>query len=207
VIWPSLYERQRLIILVAGMIAVKGRVQREGEVVHLVANHLTDLSADLAGVGDRDDGFPLPHGSGDEFHHGSPGIDPRSLPPKVPKARDIYVPDLHIDSIKVKTRDLFQVAHWVLSTSSAHVIRVSSGGRVVPAEAYPLVARAASWSSPRNMPPCVCPESCSATPNETASRTYLGWWSSKMTGPFVRPLGRSREDPGLLRDRSIRNDH
>jgi error-prone DNA polymerase len=105
VIWPSLYERQRRIILAAGMIAVKGRVQREGEVVHLVANHLTDLSADLAGVGERDDSFPLPHGRGDEFHHGSPGIDPRSLPPKLPKARDIYVPDLHIDSIKVKTRD------------------------------------------------------------------------------------------------------
>jgi hypothetical protein len=32
---------------------VQGRVQREGEVVHLVANHLTGLSADLAGVGDR----------------------------------------------------------------------------------------------------------------------------------------------------------
>ena len=66
---------------------------------------LTDLSADLAGVGDRDVGFPLPHGGGDEFHHGSPGIDPRSLPPKGPKPRDIYVPDLYIDSIKVKTRD------------------------------------------------------------------------------------------------------
>jgi len=105
VVWPSLYERQRRIILAAGMIAVKGRIQREGEVVHLIANHLTDLSADLAGVGDREDGFPLPHGRGDEFHHGSPGIDPRSLPPKVPKARDIYVPDLHIDRIRVKTRD------------------------------------------------------------------------------------------------------
>jgi hypothetical protein len=65
----------------------------------------TDLSAELATVGERDAGFPLPHGRGDEFHHGSPGIDPRSLPPKGPKPRDIYVPDLHIDSIKVKTRD------------------------------------------------------------------------------------------------------
>jgi error-prone DNA polymerase len=69
---------------------------------HLVANHLADLSADLAGVGDRDDGFPPPHGRGDEFHHSSPGADPRSRPPK---PRDIYIPDLHIDSIKVKTRD------------------------------------------------------------------------------------------------------
>jgi error-prone DNA polymerase len=105
VIWPSLYERQRRIILAAGMIAVQGRIQREGDVVHLIANQLTDLSADLAGVGERDNSFPLPHGRGDEFHHGSPGIDPRSLPPKGPKPRDIYVTDLHIDSIKVKTRD------------------------------------------------------------------------------------------------------
>jgi error-prone DNA polymerase len=64
-----------------------------------------EKAAQLAGVGDRDNSFPLPHGRGDEFHHGSPGIDPRSLPPKGPKPRDIYVPDLHIDSIKVKTRD------------------------------------------------------------------------------------------------------
>ena len=62
-------------------------------------------AAELAAVGERDAGFPLPHGRGDEFHHGSPGIDPRSLPPKGPMPRDIYVPDLHIDSIKVKTRD------------------------------------------------------------------------------------------------------
>jgi error-prone DNA polymerase len=64
-----------------------------------------EKAVQLEGVGDRDDGFPLPHGRGDEFHHGSPGIDPRSLPPKVPKSRDIYLPDLRIDTIKVKTRD------------------------------------------------------------------------------------------------------
>jgi error-prone DNA polymerase len=98
VIWPSLYERQRRIILAAGMFAVQGRIQREGDVVHLVAQHLTDLSAELAGVGDRDDGFPLPHGRGDEFHHGGLGLDPRSLPPKGLSTRDIYIPDLHIAS-------------------------------------------------------------------------------------------------------------
>jgi error-prone DNA polymerase len=61
-----------------------------------------EKASQLAGVGDRDAGFPLPHGRGDEFHHGSLGMDPRSLPPKL---RNIYVADLHIDSIKVKTRD------------------------------------------------------------------------------------------------------
>ena len=105
VIWPTLYERQRRVILSASMIAVRGRIQREGEVVHLVAQQLTDLSSELAAVSDREIAFPLPHGRGDGFHHGSPGVDPRDLPPKGLRTRDIYVPDLHIDSMKVKTRD------------------------------------------------------------------------------------------------------
>jgi error-prone DNA polymerase len=70
------------IILSAGTIDVNGRIRCEGEVV-VVANHLTDLSSDLAGVGDRDDNFPL-RGRSNEFHHGNPGIDARSLRPKVP---------------------------------------------------------------------------------------------------------------------------
>jgi len=105
VVWPKVFERFRRTILSAGMIAVRGRIQREGEVVHLVAQRLTDLSADLAGVGKRDQPFPLPHGRGDEFHHGSSTPDPRELPPKGMRTRDIYIPDLHIDTIKVKTRD------------------------------------------------------------------------------------------------------
>ena len=76
---------QRRIILAAGMIAVQGRIQREGEVVHLVAHHLTDLSAIWPASAIATASFPLPHGRGDEFHHGSPGIDPRSLPPKGPR--------------------------------------------------------------------------------------------------------------------------
>jgi DNA polymerase III alpha subunit len=51
VIWPWLCERQRRVILGACMISVKGRVQREGDIVHLVANHLTDMSTDPAGIG------------------------------------------------------------------------------------------------------------------------------------------------------------
>jgi error-prone DNA polymerase len=105
VIWPQVFEKNRRTILSAGMVAVRGRVQREGEVVHLVAYQLTDLSAELASVGERDVAFPLPHGRGDEFHHGSPTPDPRGLPPKGLRTRDIYIPDLHLDTIRVKTRD------------------------------------------------------------------------------------------------------
>jgi error-prone DNA polymerase len=86
------------------MIGVYGRIQREGDVVHLVAHRLTDLSPELASVGNREAAFPLPHGRGDEFHHGGPGIDPRGLA-KGPKPRDISDPYGHIDEIRVKIRD------------------------------------------------------------------------------------------------------
>jgi error-prone DNA polymerase len=105
VIWPKLYERQRRVILSAGMMAIHGRIQREGEVVHLVAHQVTDLSNALASVGSRDATFPLPHGRGDQLHHCDSGQDPRELPPKGLNASDIHSPDLPIDTIKVKTRD------------------------------------------------------------------------------------------------------
>jgi error-prone DNA polymerase len=44
IVWPALFERQRWVILSAGLPACQGRVQREGEVVHLIAEHLIDLS-------------------------------------------------------------------------------------------------------------------------------------------------------------------
>ena len=105
VVWPKLFEKQRRVILSAGMLAVHGRIQREGEVVHLVAHRLHDLSDSLASVGSRDTAFPLPHGRGDEVH-GSPGLAPRSLPPKGPGQRaSTHIPDLPIDTIKVKARE------------------------------------------------------------------------------------------------------
>ncbi len=51
IIWPSLFERQRRIILGAGMIACRGRLQREGIVIHVVAEKLTDLSDKLRALG------------------------------------------------------------------------------------------------------------------------------------------------------------
>ena len=106
VVWPKVFEANRQTVLSARMMAVRGRIQREGDVVHLVAHRITDLSVELAAVGQRDEAFPLPHGRGDEARTGgTAGPDRRTLPPKLPPPRDMYVRDLHIDSIKVKTRD------------------------------------------------------------------------------------------------------
>ncbi len=102
VIWPSLYEQQRQIVLSASLLIVDGKVQREGEVVHVVATRLHDGSDLLASVGDRE-AFPLPHGRGDEVYHGSLP-DPRGSHRRH-KARDIYIPDLSLDAIRVRTWD------------------------------------------------------------------------------------------------------
>ncbi len=104
VVWPTLFEKRRRIVLGSSMMAINGRIQREGEVVHLVAQQLFDLSCDLSGLADRDTEFKLPAGRGDEFAHGG-GPDPRDRPKPVVQARDMYVRDLHIDTLKVKARN------------------------------------------------------------------------------------------------------
>ncbi|UDF03033.1 error-prone DNA polymerase [Asticcacaulis sp. AND118] len=79
VIWSRIYEAQRRTIVTARMVAIAGQIQKEGEVVHLVADHVSDLSDLLDSVSDRNDAFRLPHGRGDEFRTGEPGPDPRTL--------------------------------------------------------------------------------------------------------------------------------
>ncbi|WP_368518573.1 error-prone DNA polymerase [Rhizobium sp.] len=104
VVWPSLFERRRRIVLGSSMMAINGRIQREGEVVHLVAQQLFDLTSDLSGLADRDEAFRLPTGRGDEFAYGTPG-SPDSRERAVMKVREIYVPDRLIDRLKVKSRN------------------------------------------------------------------------------------------------------
>lgn len=105
VVWTKVFEAHRRTVLTAPMIAVTARVQREGEVVHLVVHGISDLSRELGSMGQRGESSPLPHGRGDEFHHGSPGADPRVPQPAGPRPRDMYVRDLHLDAIRVKPRD------------------------------------------------------------------------------------------------------
>jgi error-prone DNA polymerase len=105
ILWPSVFEAQRRLVLGASMIACRGKLQREGEVLHVIAEHLTDLSDLLRSVGERDEAFPLTHGRGDEAKHGG-APDPREG--KITGSRDIYVRNLRVvpgKGIKVPTRD------------------------------------------------------------------------------------------------------
>jgi error-prone DNA polymerase len=102
VIWPKLYERQRRVILGARMLSVKGRIQREGAVVHLIAQKLGDLSPELAAIGRAAAEFAVPLGRGDEARQGA-GLGRRAL--GMPKARDMPDPHSHVDQLKIKLRD------------------------------------------------------------------------------------------------------
>ncbi|WP_454762309.1 error-prone DNA polymerase [Caulobacter segnis] len=53
VIWKTLYEKQRRVALTSSLIGVDGRIQREGDVVHLVAYQLHDLGGVLAKLQNR----------------------------------------------------------------------------------------------------------------------------------------------------------
>lgn len=91
VVWVKIFEKFRPVILSAGMVGIYGKIQREGEVVHLVAHRITDLSHELRSVGEREGPFPLPHGRGDEFHHGIPSTDRRGLPKRSERADESEV--------------------------------------------------------------------------------------------------------------------
>ncbi|QIR86489.1 OB-fold nucleic acid binding domain-containing protein [Paracoccus sp. AK26] len=102
VVWAKVFEAHRRIVLGSGMIGVQGRVQREGEVVHFVVHRIEDLSRELASVGRRDGpAFPLIQGRGDEGPYALQG----DTPPQAPQPRDIFIPDLHLDAIRVKGRN------------------------------------------------------------------------------------------------------
>ncbi len=50
VVWPKVFERYRRIILQASLLKVTGRLQKEGLVIHLVADELVDLSERLTSL-------------------------------------------------------------------------------------------------------------------------------------------------------------
>jgi error-prone DNA polymerase len=87
ILWQRKMEEQRRIVMSAAMIAVKGVMQKEGEVIHVVADRLEDLTPLLNQVGAMD--FPHRYAPSDGGKGASP--DPRKA-----KAQGV---------IKVKTRD------------------------------------------------------------------------------------------------------
>jgi error-prone DNA polymerase len=103
IVWPSTFDKLRRAILGAQMMTARGKVQCASGVVHLIVEHLLDETELLNGIGGHNQTFTLPAGRSDEARHPG-GPDPRGDVP-IKKVRDIYIPDLHIDTLNVKARN------------------------------------------------------------------------------------------------------
>jgi error-prone DNA polymerase len=82
IIWQRLFDRQRRIVLGAAMMGVKGQVQREGEVIHIISDRLEDMTPLLHSVAEMQFPHRLSPGDGASFG----GSDPRLRP-----ARDAVI--------------------------------------------------------------------------------------------------------------------
>ncbi len=60
IVWPSVFDRYRRVLLSATMLACRGKLQKEGEVIHVIAEEIIDLSALLRSVGDESRGLRMP---------------------------------------------------------------------------------------------------------------------------------------------------
>ena len=95
VIWPDLMEKQRKVIMGARLIEVKGRVEYDDEVIHVIATHLTDATPALHAL--SDDLLPATLDRADEVRRPIAGRLPtyhRAGHPRdarvIPKSRDFH---------------------------------------------------------------------------------------------------------------------
>ena len=104
ILWPDRFEAQRRTVMTASMIGMKGRVQKEGEVIHIICDRIIDHGDLLRRVGEMDFEHRTGRGDGARYSgtpdRGDPGWRPR----------DSYWPP-HAEGmdpeevVRIKTRD------------------------------------------------------------------------------------------------------
>jgi error-prone DNA polymerase len=94
VVWPDMMEKNRKVVMGARLMEVRGRVEYDDEVIHLIAASLTDASGELARL--SDDALAPAMARADEVNRPIPERTPpasRSHPRNVriiPKSRDFH---------------------------------------------------------------------------------------------------------------------
>jgi error-prone DNA polymerase len=67
IVWKTAFEANRRLVMGASFVIVHGQLQKQGEVVHLVAERFTDLSGKLTEMRDGatpDEAAPVPEAPG-----------------------------------------------------------------------------------------------------------------------------------------------
>ena len=93
VVWPDLKEKQRRVVMGSRLIEVRGRVEYDDEVIHVIAHHMTDATHELHRL--SDDLLQAPVARADHVTSpiGNRGPSMRSHPRNhrvIPKSRDFH---------------------------------------------------------------------------------------------------------------------
>jgi len=97
IVWPDRFETYRRQIMSASMIALRGRLQKEGEVIHVIADRIVDHDAMLRRIGERH--FSVAPGRGDGASSGNgpdardPGRRDRGMELASRQGRSVIQPD------------------------------------------------------------------------------------------------------------------
>ena len=78
IVWPKIFERFRRVVLSARFLGAYGVLQREGEVIHLVAERLFDLTSSLSALSDYHAEMDAGLSRADEIKN-EPAEDPRAI--------------------------------------------------------------------------------------------------------------------------------
>jgi error-prone DNA polymerase len=84
ILWPDRFEIYRRQVMSASMIAMRGRLQKEGEVIHVICDRITDHDPLLRSISQTD--VKIAAGRGDGAAHGG---GPDSRDPHIPRGRTL----------------------------------------------------------------------------------------------------------------------
>ncbi|SEJ59693.1 error-prone DNA polymerase [Sphingomonas sp. OV641] len=101
ILWPDRFEAQRRTVMSSAMVNIRGRVQKEGIVIHVVADLITDLTWMLREVGEID--LPSLVARGDGATH--PGAPDRGDPGWKKGRVDYHYKERPEDVIPIRSHD------------------------------------------------------------------------------------------------------
>ena len=99
VVWPKMFERFRRVVLGAQLMVVEGRLQKEGLVIHVVAERLIDRSDLLRRLAETDQGIAAPVARADRLKPGG-GVRASRRRRATSDAPPFQVPLAHADHVK-----------------------------------------------------------------------------------------------------------
>ncbi|MEH3101352.1 error-prone DNA polymerase [Sphingomonas adhaesiva] len=107
ILWPDRFEAQRRTVMSAAMVSLRGQVQKEGSVIHVIVERVTDLTPMLRQVGDIDLPRMVSRGDG-ATHPGAPDRGDKGYKEKgwkPPVRSDYHFRERAEDVIPIRSHD------------------------------------------------------------------------------------------------------